>query len=149
MAKSEPIELVIQKGKKHLTKEEIKTRVEGQVKAKSDNIVPPEYLNEELKEIFIKYAEQLLELEIMSNLDIGALERYVVAEYEYRFYTSQLLNCKIGPKYLKIKDLQSKAFKEARASSTDLGLNISSRVKLVVPKAEVKKENKFDRFVKK
>lgn len=146
----QPIELIQAKGKKHLTKDEIKKRVSSQVKAPSDNIIPPSNLNEELKDIFIDYAMQLKELEIISNLDVGALERYVVAEYEYREYTKQLLSMPgINKKYLAIKKLQAEAFKEARASAGDLGLTIASRCKLVAPKVvEVKAKNKFERFAK-
>lgn len=146
----EPIELIQAKGKKHLTKEEIKNRVSSQVKAPADNINPPENLSDELKDVFTDYAMQLKELEIISNLDVGALERYVVAEYEYREYTKQLLSLPgINKKYLAIKKLQAEAFKEARASASDLGLTIASRCKLVAPKIiETKPKNKFERFAK-
>lgn len=148
--KKEPIELIQAKGKKHLTKAEIKNRLETQIVAPSDNIIPPEGLNENLKETFINYAESLNELGIISNLDIGALERYVVAEYEYRQYTSQLLSFeKINSKYIAIKKLQSEVFKEARAAASDLGLTIASRCKLVAPKVnDEKPKNKFERFAK-
>ena len=86
--KKEPIELIQAKGKKHLTKEEIKNRMLTQIVAPSDNIIPPDGMKEELKETFIEYAASLKELGIISNLDVGALERYVVAEYEYRDYTT-------------------------------------------------------------
>ncbi|WP_300924846.1 phage terminase small subunit P27 family [uncultured Clostridium sp.] len=148
--KKEPIELIQAKGRKHLTKEEIKNRTLTQIVAPSDNIIPPDWLGEELKEIFSEYAIQLKEVGIISNLDVGALERYVVAEYEYREYSAQLLEMKvINAKYVKIRDIRSDALKEARALASDLGLTPSSRGKLVVPKAkEEKPKNKFEKFVK-
>lgn len=148
--KKEPIELIQAKGKKHLTKEEIKNRMLTQIVAPSDNIIPPDGMKEELKETFIEYAASLKELGIISNLDVGALERYVVAEYEYRDYTTQLLAMeKVNAKYIAIKKLQSEAFKEARAAASDLGLTSASRCKLVAPKAkEEKPKNKFERFAK-
>lgn len=146
----EPIELIQAKGKKHLTKEEIKNRNATQIKAPADNIIPPDSLKEELKEVFIDYANQLKEIDIISNLDIAALERYVVAEYEYREYTKELLSLPgINKKYLAIKKLQSEALREARALAGDLGLTIASRCKLVAPKVvEVKPANKFGKFQK-
>lgn len=148
--KKEPIELIQAKGRKHLTKEEIKNRMLTQIVAPSDNIIPPDWLEEELKEIFIEYAIQLKEVGIISNLDVGALERYVVAEHEYRKYSAQLLEMEnINAKYIKIRELRSVALKEARALASDLGLTPSSRCKLVAPKAkEEKSKNKFEKFVK-
>ncbi|WP_133016920.1 phage terminase small subunit P27 family [Clostridium cuniculi] len=148
--KKEPIELIKAKGRKHLTKEEIKNRTLTEIVAPADNIIPPDWLNEELKETFIKYAKQLEELDIISNLDVEALARYVVVEYEYRDYTMQLLSIeKVNTKYIAIKKLQSEAFKEARAAASDLGLTIASRCKLVAPKPKQEKpKNKFEEFAK-
>ena len=50
--KKEPLELIQAKGKKHLTKEEIKNRMLTQIVAPSDNIIPPDGMKEELKEAF-------------------------------------------------------------------------------------------------
>ena len=55
-------------------------------------------------------------------------------------------NCVLLEKY---ENLRDKALKQCRACASDLGLTISSRCKLVAPKAEEPvKENKFGRFVK-
>lgn len=45
---------------------------------------------------------------------------------------------------------QDRMFKQCRASANDLGLSISSRVKLVIPEINehAKKENKFSKFEK-
>lgn len=148
--KKEPIELIQAKGKKHLTKEEIKNRKETQIVAPNDNIIPPEGLPDELKDIFNSYALSLKDLGILTNLDVSALERYVVAEFEYRKYTELLLSVeRIGPKYKVLKELQSKAMSECRATAADLGLTPSSRCKLVAPKiVQEKPRNKFERFTK-
>ena len=69
----QPIELVIAKGRKHLTKSEIEQRKSTEVKAPADNIKPPSNLNKEQKKEFKKISKQLIELEIMSNLDCDSL----------------------------------------------------------------------------
>ena len=52
MAKTrQPIELVIAKGKKNLTKAEIKERRESEIQPIAENIIAPSYLNEKAKEI--------------------------------------------------------------------------------------------------
>ena len=40
----QPVELLLAKGKKHLTKAEIEERQSKEVKASNDNIKPPSYL---------------------------------------------------------------------------------------------------------
>jgi P27 family predicted phage terminase small subunit len=47
----------------------------------------------------------------------------------------------------KYAGLQDKYFKQCRAAANDLGLSISARCRLVVPKAQEKPpENKFNKF---
>lgn len=148
--KKQPVDLLLVKGKKHLTKEEIAKRREEEIKAPCNNIEPPGYFNSELRVAFIGYANTLIQIGIMSDLDIGALERYCIAEYEYREYTKEILNAEcINDRYLEIKSLQGKAFKEARAAAGDLGLTISSRCRLVVPKTneDSKPKNKYSKFM--
>ena len=47
----------------------------------------------------------------------------------------------------KLENLRDKALKQCRGAAADLGLTISSRCRLVVPKPpEAPKENKFGKF---
>lgn len=146
----QPISILEAKGKKHLTKQEIEERKNSEVKAPGDNIEPPSYLPETLKKEFVRIAGELKNIGIMSNLDCEALARFIVSEYNYQKATKKLL--KIGvenPKYYALILLQEKLFKMCRQSAGDLGLTISSRCKLVIPKVEEKpKENKFAKFEK-
>ncbi len=146
----QPISLIEAKGKKHLTKAEIKRRKESEIKADSDNVVAPSYLPDELKEEFYRIAAELINLEIMSNLDCEALARFISSEYQYQKVTAQILKMKtIGPKYFDLLSVQEKLFKMCRAAASDLGLTISSRCKLVVPKKqEETPKNKFSKFAR-
>lgn len=145
----QPIELLKAKGAKHLTKAEIREREETEIKANSDKIEAPSYLPEELKNKFYEIAKELKDIGIMSNLDCEALARYLTAEYQYQLVTTKLLKSKnITDKYFQMVQLQEKLFKMARSSAGDLGLTISSRCKLVIPKVkEEKPNNKFSKFV--
>ena len=146
----QPISLIEAKGKKHLTKAEIKQRKESEIKADSDNVVAPSYLPDELKEEFYRIAAELIKLDIMSNLDCEALARFISSEYQYQKVTAQILKMKtIGPKYFDLLSVQEKLFKMCRAAASDLGLTISSRCKLVVPKKqEETPKNKFSKFAR-
>ena len=144
----QPIELVALKGKKHLTKSEIKERKNNEVKAFNDNVEVPSYLPNNLQEEFKRIANELLRINIMSNLDSEALARFIVSEYQYQKVVRKSL--KIGAdndEYDKLLNRQEKLFKMCRQAATDLGLTISSRCKLVVPKQEEKPKNKFSKFV--
>ncbi|MCL2527909.1 MAG: phage terminase small subunit P27 family [Defluviitaleaceae bacterium] len=141
----EPVALLQAKGRKHLTKAEIDKRKKSEVTAPSDNIAPPAYLPARLKKEFVKIAEVLHEIGIITNLDVGSLAGYVIAQDLYIKVSKQLLKAKVLDKDL--VTLQDKYFKQCRAAAADLGLTISSRCKLVMPTPkEVPVENPFARF---
>lgn len=149
----QPIELVIAKGKKNLTKAEIQERRDSEVKPIADNITAPPYLSKKQKDEFNKIADQLNKLKIMGETDVDALARYIIAKDLYIKVSKQLNKSEVisNPivldNYLKNQD---RLFKQCRSSANDLGLSISSRCKLVVPatKEDKPKENKFSRFEK-
>ncbi len=69
------------------------------------------------------------------------MARFIIAKKMYLELTKQILE---KPELMIVdKDIvttQDKLFKQCRVSASDLGLTISSRCKLVVPKKEDKKE---------
>ncbi|WP_195948138.1 phage terminase small subunit P27 family [Paraclostridium bifermentans] len=146
----QPISLIQAKGKKHLTKSEIEERKSTEVKAASDKVTPPSYLPNVLKKEFERISGELIKVEIMTNLDCEALARFVVSEYNYQKVTKKLLKTGVdNDKYFNYLLMQDKLFKQSRQAASDLGLTISSRCKLVVPKqTENEKKNKFSKFAK-
>lgn len=149
----QPIELVLAKGNKHLTKTEIEARRNSEVKPLTGEIVPPAYLTKKQKAEFNTIAAQLQDLKIMGETDVDALARYVVANTFYINAVKKLRSREVSAdpelfeSWLKI---QEKMFRQCRSSANDLGLSISSRCKLVVPAAEKPegKANKFKKFEK-
>lgn len=149
----QPIELVVAKGKKNLTKAEIQERLDSEVKPVDDNITAPDFLTQKQKKDFYKIAEQLQKLKIMGETDVDALGRYIVAN---DFYINAIR--KMRSKEVKNdpfafdawSKIQERYFKQCRSCANDLGLTISSRCRLVVPatKEPPKKENKFAKFEK-
>ena len=141
----EPTKLVVLKGKKHFTKEELQRRLNQEITAPTNNIAPPDYLTKKQEQKFIDIACDLLDIGIMSNLDCDALARYIHSEEKYLKY-DRLVNKTLkgvitmeqaaGKVILleKLENLRDKALKQCRAAASDLGLTISSRCKLVVPK---------------
>lgn len=149
----QPIELILAKGSKHLTKAEIEERQSREVKPITDDITPPTYLTKKQKEEFTRIASQLMKLKILGETDVDTLARYILSRDLYIKLTKQLMKKEIleDPylldKYIKNQD---RAFRQCDTSAKALGLTISSRCKLVVPEAkkETPKENKFKKFEK-
>lgn len=149
----QPVELVIAKGKKHLSKAEIKERRESELQPIADEIVAPSYLTKKQRDEFYKISEQLKKLKIMGETDVDALARYIVSRDLYVKLTKQLRKAEILQNPLTLDSYmknQDRAFKQCRSSAMDLGLTISSRCRLVVPKIneEQPKQNKFSKFKK-
>ena len=162
----EPIDLIAAKGRKHLTKAEYEARKKTEITAPSDNVTPPAYLTKKEKDKFNEIAQQLIDIGIMTNLDCDVLARYVRADSEYLKLTKQLNKIKFDPdkksmiaeeqqlaeqlsKYGYLQKLQLKAAKQCNDCARELGLTISSRCKLAMPKKEEKPpENKFLRYAK-
>ena len=136
-----------------MTKAEIEERRNSEIKPITDNIIAPTFLTKKQREDFYEIANQLEKLKIMGETDVDALARYIVSRDLYVKLTKQLQKNEIiqDPtvldSYMKNQD---RAFKQCRSSAMDLGLTISSRCRLVVPKIneEKPKENKFKKFKK-
>ena len=149
----QPLELILAKGNKHLTKAEIAERSAREVKPCTDNITPPSYLTKTQKAEFNKIADQLKKLNILGETDVDTLARYILARDTYIKLTKQIQKKAIleDPilldKYMKNQD---RAYKQCHTAAKSLGLTIADRCRLVVPeiKTETPKENKFKRFEK-
>jgi len=132
----------------HTSKTEIEQRKNSEVKAHCTDVVAPEYLQEDLHiNRFYELAEQLKAINILADIDYEALARYVIVEDQHRkaiiLLTKTIMT---SDDYAKILKLQDSLFKQVRSAANDLGLTISSRCKLVVPKVEEKPINKFAKF---
>ena len=144
----QPTALVELKGKKHFTKAELEERKNAEVNADTDNIVPPDYLTEKQASEFFALANELKRCEIMTNLDCDALARFVVARSDYADYVKLMRSIpKTVDNLQELKEadkLKRGAFLDCNTAAKELGMTISSRCKLVVPKKEESKPiNKF------
>lgn len=141
-------EVIARSGKSHLSNKEKKNLIENTLKleANNDEIIAPAFLTETMREKFYKLAEELVKLKIFTHLDIDNLAQYVfnITEYEK---TSSLITTMNSDdnKYMETLKIQEKFFKMAKVGANELGLNILTRNKLIIPTPE-KKENKFKEF---
>ncbi|WWU66125.1 phage terminase small subunit P27 family [Clostridium baratii] len=154
----QPIDLIMLKGRKHLSKAEIEERKNTEIKAKNDKVKPPNYLSKNLKKEFKNISKELIEIGIMTNLDIDCLARFLISQNEYLKITkaveargptkfieveekdkegnvTERKNLEvIDPMYESLLIMQNRVFTQCRQAASDLGLSISSRCKLVLPK---------------
>ena len=86
----QPISLIEAKGKKHLTKAEIEERRRTEVKAPADKVTAPPYLTATQKKSFKKIVKELRALDLISNLDVDALARLIIAQEKYIEITKRL-----------------------------------------------------------
>lgn len=153
----QPVDLLLVKGKKNLTKKEIAERREQEIEAPDDKVKAPSYLPKDLKREFKKIADELKNIGIITNLDVDALARFLFARKQYLQITEIILDTPItaltensdgekfeiaNPAYGDLLINQDKLFKQCRQASSDLGLTISSRCKLVIPKQDDKPKSK-------
>lgn len=174
----QPTDLVVMKGKKHLTKAEIEARKNAEVVAPNDKVKPPSYLTPELKKKFRKLAKDLLEIKLIANVDCDALARLLIAQEQYIEITAQIRETplmldvpvyktqtnpdtgkkeqvQVGTRQVvngereRLMIIQDRCMKQCRQGASDFGMTVSSRCRLVVPKAKEKKpENKFGKYAK-
>ena len=159
----QPVDLLLQKGTKHLTKEEIAQRRDSEVKPCPDGIEAPAYLTQAQKTRFRVLAEQLKKINIMGETDVDTLARYVVAQSLYEQAVKDIrVAQRAQPKgadatataltawAVMMKELdrrQDRYFKQAQTCASTLGLTITARCGLEVPVApETPKTNKFAKF---
>lgn len=148
----QPTNLVVLKGRKHFTKAELEERIKKETVAPCDAIAPPDYLTEEEQRRFVDLACELVRIDLLSNLDCDALARYVQSEAAYveldalakkkrkqAIKAEELLETL--PVLEKLENMRDKAFKQCRSAAADLGLTVSSRCKIMIPKPENEKEN--------
>lgn len=143
----EPIDLIVAKGKKHLTKAEIEERKAQEIEVPFKDIHPPLFLPKSFHKEFYEISGKLEAIGIMTELDVVSLAQYLIAKQNYISYTAMLLkvikrNADPNKQYLseddvventKIQALQDRALRQCQSCARDLGLTITSRLKIAIP----------------
>lgn len=157
----QPIELVVAKGKKHLTKAEIEKRQRTEMKADTAvKVTAPKYLTPDQKKQFNKIVKELKKTGMVSALDTDALARLVIAQSNYLKITAEIEQQpvvvktvdedgreieRVNPVVNKLLLMQDRCFKQCRQGAADFGLTISARCRLSAPDTTPTepKKNKF------
>ncbi|MGE7546098.1 phage terminase small subunit P27 family [Sporosarcina newyorkensis] len=152
-----PIGLHLLEGNKNrLTKEEIQQRQshEESMKADTDKVIPPSRLTKAQKEKFVVLSGQLMELGIFDNLDVDTLAMYIETYDNYirvnrsaKSMTAKQLKEDFKD-YAQRMRTASQLAAVCRQLAGDLGLTITSRLKLVIPENEEKGDSPMAKFLK-
>jgi P27 family predicted phage terminase small subunit len=137
----QPVGMVIAKGRKHFTKQDIEERLAQEIDVPFKNIEAPAYLTGTLVEEFYDIAYKLLDIGVMTELDEDSLARYLISKQHYLKYSNlvtKALQRGDVEETAKLITAQDKLYKQVRIGAADLGLTITSRCKLVIPNAPQK-----------
>lgn len=154
------VETMIVEGKTHLTKQEIEKRREEEAAliGSSDHIKLPSFIKDKTaKKEFDRVVAELINLGIVSNLDNTVLAIYCNAFANYSKITEQLSKQDLVVSYTNkagaTNDVENPLIKAQMKyidvmlkCSNKLGLSISDRLKLVVPKKEKVKDEIEEEF---
>lgn len=138
----QPTDLIKAKGKKHLSQAEEYDRRQGEVRAKPvnlKNIKIPDFVPESQQKAFKSYVRQLAPLGLYSDLDADTLGQYLVARQSW-VNTSALVGKAMQSddfeRAVKLTSMQERYFRQCRTCANALGLTVTSRCRLVIPKVE-------------
>lgn len=148
MARGRPPKLsVVSTGK--IGKEKIKEKKEFEKKIKTKcDLKPPTWLDKDAKKEFKRVVKELqdTELNLLDNLDLSVLAIYTQAYSQYIEITKGLreMGMHLKPKYYRLQKMQVETIMQC---SGKLGLAISDRLRLVVPKGDKKEDNPFLKYI--
>lgn len=148
--KAMPIELLLVKGKKNLTKQEIDARrkAENKIRPNADKVRPPAWLSPEAKREFKKLAVELQQTELITNVDVNQLAIYCRAYARYVELQNGTIEENEEGEEIRLYDEKQIdiLFKQLKAMSAEFGFTPSSRAKIAIPK-EPEKEKTPDEIM--
>lgn len=136
--KRQPTSVVIANGKKHMPQAEIDARLDAEVKVEPpEKAIPPRWLAKKFHAEFQELGEMLLRVELYTDLDKDILAQYLVTRERWVRADKQAATAIRAKDEVKAKDwssIQASYFKQCRQCAEAMGLSITSRCRLVLPK---------------
>lgn len=149
---------VISMRKGELPKAEREAREAGEqkIKADADGLIAPDWLTDQGEEEFYRVVTEARKIDFLDNLDLSVLAVYAdnyarYADAAEHLNTDGLVNTTDSgyatpSPYMSILNQSAK---NIFTCSSKLGLAITDRLKLIVPKAAEKPKNKYEKFLDK
>lgn len=149
--KAKPIALHLLEGNKNrMTKEQIEQRLEGEIKPNTDKVKCPYWLDDIAADEWDRIVDELIELGLMTNVDVSALGVYCDCYSKYVQATKKLEETGLTTEFTNKSgatnvvpspyvNIQNKYGDMLKKYLTEFGLTPSARAKLAIPKKEDKK----------
>lgn len=156
---AKPIDLIVMDGKTHLTKAEIRERREREIKPDKSRVQCPDWLCETGKAEWDRIQDDLIDLNLLTNLDVNQLaiycdayakyieaakqinEKGLTMEYTNKLGATNLVNnpyVQIATKYAEI----------VKKYCDEFGLSPVSRAKMSIPtKSGTNKDNRMSGLI--
>lgn len=138
--RKKPAALVEAEGTHHATKLELAEQMAGEPHSDDTQAKCPAYLTgSKSRRRFRELAGELQRLKIWQSVDSEQLARYVDAEELYQQYTARIREVAASgdvDEMERIERLRDRVFKQAQSSADRLGMNVTSRCRIVIPKDE-------------
>lgn len=155
--RAQPINLIVNNGKSHKTKAEIKARQDAEIKPNTDKVEPPEWLTESAKNEFVHLVEELKAVDLATNLDVNALAIYCDTLEQYKnameIVREQGTLVKYTNKAKETNTIENPAVKTANKCAllmhkiaNDFGFTPGSRAKLAIKATEPKQDDAKAQF---
>ena len=148
-----PINILQQKGKSHVTKAQIAARsaAESAFNFPADKVRPPAFLSDVAKKEFRRLAKGLLDVKLITNVDVNALAAYCQAFSRWKDAEEKLarhgtlIKGKNGEPvinpYVYIVD---KCFAQMKAMAVEFGFSPGARAKIAVPGKRPREKTTFE-----
>lgn len=147
----------ISTGKIGKAKRAARAENEKKLKLARDQLQPPAWLDDEAAAEFSRVVAEAGDIDILDNLDLGALAIYANAWSRYVKVSMRIKETgELGTRKSKYETYetvhpllgaQEKYVKQIMQCSTKLGLSTTDRLKLVVPVKESKEVNKYVKYL--
>jgi P27 family predicted phage terminase small subunit len=142
--KAVPIDILLQRKKKNLTKAEIEARraAEAKIKPSSNQVKPPSWLDAAAKKEFKKLANELLQTELITNVDVNQLAMYcsTLSRYIELQKGQEVEDPETGDITIEFDEKKIDIlFKQIKGMAAEFGFTPGSRAKIAI-KPEKEKE---------
>ena len=155
--KAKPIDLIVMGGKSHKTKSEIIARKEREIHPNTDSVKCPNWLCDVAKEEWNRIEKDLIELGLLTNIDVNQLAIYCDSYAKYIKASQEIEKNglvvehtnKMGATNLVTNPYVQIATKYAelvKKFCSEFGLTPSSRAKIAIPKIENDSNDKENRI---
>lgn len=148
-----PTDVVKARGNKHLSRAEEEARRAGELHVDPpEKATPPKWLPKELRREFKQLGDKLIPLGLYTELDQDVLGQFLLCRQRWLGadeHAAEFIELGLADQAAKWTSTQASYFKQCRQCAQALGLDVSSRCKLVIPQKDEDEVDEFTAYLNK